>query len=104
MYARNGKALDIVKRVLDPSCRQSVALEVALLDSLDELIGAVELFLDRTVKVDDADMFYRLRSIPGVGKILALVLLWDNRDPAMPAYATGPDLDAAIARPHGDPA
>jgi hypothetical protein len=35
-----------------------------LLDSLDELIGDVELYLERTVKVDDADTFYRLRSIP----------------------------------------
>src|SRR5438270_13273496 len=45
-------------------------LGVGLLDSVDEFIGDVELYLDRTVKVDDADTFYRLRSIPGVGKIL----------------------------------
>ena len=51
-----------------------------LIDCLDELIGAVELYLDRTVKVDDADTFYRLRSIPGVGKILALVLLYEIHD------------------------
>jgi transposase len=30
--------------------------------------------------VDDADTFYRLRSIPGVGKILALVLLYEIHD------------------------
>ena len=47
-----------------------------MLDSLDDLIGDVELYLERTVKVDDDDTFYRLRSIPGVGKILALVLLY----------------------------
>jgi hypothetical protein len=29
--------------------------------------------------------------------------MWDS-DPEMHAYATGPDLDALIARPHGDPA
>ena len=46
----------------------NVELDLRLLDSLDELIGAVELYLERTVKVDDADTFYRLRSIPGVGK------------------------------------
>ena len=37
----------------------------------------MELYLERTVKVDDADTFYRLRSIPGVGKILALVLYYE---------------------------
>jgi hypothetical protein len=79
IYARNRKALDMPKRLAEPSVRQSVTLDVRLLDALDELIGEVELFLDRTVKVDDADTFYRLRSIPGVGKILALVLLYDPR-------------------------
>ena len=29
--------------------------------------------------------------------------MWDN-NPEMHAYATGPDLDALITRPHGDPA
>jgi hypothetical protein len=29
--------------------------------------------------------------------------MWDT-DPRMYAYATGPDLDALIAQPHGDPA
>ncbi len=38
------------------------------------------MYLDRTVKVNDADTFYRLRSIPGVGKILALVLFYEIHD------------------------
>jgi transposase len=80
IYARNRKALNIPKRFADPSVRQSVTMDVRLLDALDELIGAVELYLDRTVKVDDADTFYRLRSIPGVGKILGLVLLYEIHD------------------------
>jgi hypothetical protein len=45
-----------------------------LLDCLDDLIGDVELYLERTVKVDDADTFYRPRSIPEVGKILAQII------------------------------
>jgi hypothetical protein len=55
-------------------------MDVRLLDALDELISEVELYLDRTVKVDDPDTFYRLRSIPGVGKILGLVLLYEIHD------------------------
>jgi transposase len=80
IYARNRNALNIPKRFADPSVRQSVTVDVHLLDALDELIGEVELYLDRTVKVDDADTFYRLRSIPGVGKILGLVLLYEIHD------------------------
>jgi transposase len=80
IYARNRKALHIPKRFADASVRQSVTMDVHLLDALDELISEVELYLDRTVKVDDADTFYRLRSIPGVGKILGLVLLYEIHD------------------------
>src|SRR4051794_27753317 len=74
IYARNRAALQIPARFADASVRQSVTLDVQLLDQLDELIRSTELFLERTVKVDDADTFYRLRSIPGVGKILSLTL------------------------------
>jgi hypothetical protein len=80
IYAKNRQALNIPARFADPSVRQSVTADVRLVDCLDELIGDIELYLDRTVKVDDADTFYRLRSIPGVGKILALVLLYEIHD------------------------
>ena len=77
IYARNRQGLKIAERFTDASVRKSIELDLRLLDSLDDLIGDVELYLERTVKVDDADTFYRLRSIPGVGKILALVLLYE---------------------------
>jgi len=34
----------------------------------------------RTAKIHDADTFYRLRSVPGIGKILALVMLYEIHD------------------------
>ena len=80
IYARNRQGLKIAERFTDASVRKSIELDLRLLDSLDDLIGDVELYLERTVKVDDADTFYRLRSIPGVGKILALVLLYEIHD------------------------
>jgi transposase len=80
VYARNRADLDVAARFTDPSVRKSIELDLALIDKLDELIAEVELYLERTVKVDDADTFYRLRSIPGVGKILALVLLYEIHD------------------------
>jgi transposase len=80
IYARNRQALKIAERFGDASVRKSIELNLRLLDCLDDLIGEVELYLERTVKVDDSDTFYRLRSIPGVGKILALVLLYEIHD------------------------
>ena len=74
-YAANRAELDIPQRFGDPSVRMSVTLDLDLMDKLDELIAQVELYLTRTAKVDDAQTYHRLRTIPGVGPILALVLL-----------------------------
>jgi len=80
VYARNRAELNVAARFTDPSVRTSIELDLALTDKLDELIGQAELHLERTVKVDDADTYYRLQSIPGVGKILGLTLLYEIHD------------------------
>jgi len=49
-------------------------------DRLDRVIHDLEAFLTRRVKVHDSDGFHRLRSIPGVGKILAMTLLYEIHD------------------------
>ncbi len=49
--------------------------DLALSDAYDGQIGARELYLTRTAKVDDPQAYARLRSVPGVGPVLALVLL-----------------------------
>src|SRR5262249_19824281 len=80
MYARNRKELNILKRFSDPSVRTNIALDLRLLDTIDELINDVELYLTRTVKIDQPQWFFLLNTIPGVGKILALVLLYEIHD------------------------
>jgi transposase len=80
MYARNRKELNILKRFTDPSVRANIELDLRLIDTLDELIGDVELYLTRTVKVDQPQQYYLVNTIPGVGKILALVLLYEIHD------------------------
>jgi transposase len=79
-YAANRAALDLPARFADPSARKNVELDLALLDTYDEHIRAVELYLTRTAKVDDPQAFQRLLSVPGVGKVLALVLLYEIHD------------------------
>ena len=76
-YAANRAELKIPERFGDPSVRMSVTLDLDLIDKLDELIAKVELHLTRTVKLDDLQTYHRLRTIPGVGPILALVLLYE---------------------------
>jgi transposase len=76
-FAANRVDMKVAERFADPSVQKSAAVDLAVIDRLDELIGELELYLVRTAKVDDVQTFYRLRSIPGVGKVLALILLYE---------------------------
>ena len=44
------------------------------------LLGEVELYLTRSAKAHDVQTFARLQSVPGIGQILALVLLYEIHD------------------------
>jgi transposase len=55
-------------------------LDLTLINAYDRLLTDLELDLVSTAKAHDAQTFSRLRSIPGVGKILALVLLYEIPD------------------------
>lgn len=79
-FAANRQEMDITQRFADTSVQKSAAADLALIDCLDELIGEVELYLTRTAKVDDVQTYHRLQTIPGVGKVLALILLYEMHD------------------------
>jgi transposase len=79
-FAANRAELNIPQRFTDPSVQHSAAVDLAVIDVLDEQIGKLELYLTRTAKVDDVQTYHRLQTIPGVGKVLALVLLYEIHD------------------------
>ena len=79
-FAGNRQELAIAERFTDPSVKKTVEVDLALVDQYDALIGDLELYLTRTAKVDDTQTYHRLLTIPGVGKILALVLLYEIHD------------------------
>jgi transposase len=80
VYAGNRAELAVAERFSDPSVKKTVEVDLALIDHLDESIGELELYLKRTAKVDDVQTYTRLQTIPGVGPILALVLLYEIQD------------------------
>jgi hypothetical protein len=59
----------------DPRVRKTIAVDISLIDHYDQLLGEVELSITRTAKAHDGQTFSRLQSVPGSGKILALVML-----------------------------
>ena len=64
----------------DPSVRKSIEVDVALSDHYDQLLGEVALYITRTAKLHDVQTFTRLQSVPGIGQILALVILYEIQD------------------------
>jgi transposase len=64
----------------DPSVRKSMDIDLALIDQYDTLIVDLELTIVREAKRHDADAFHRLRSVPGIGKVLALTILYEIHD------------------------
>ena len=79
-YARNRAAIDLPSRFTDPSVRRSVETDLAVIDTLDEQVRSLELYLTRSAKVDDPQAYHRLRTIPGVGPVLGLIFLYEIHD------------------------
>ncbi|HEV8718571.1 MAG TPA: transposase [Candidatus Binatia bacterium] len=55
-------------------------MDLTLIDHCDKLLGEVELYSTRTAKGHDVQTFSRLQSVPGIGKIRALVILYEIQD------------------------
>lgn len=70
----------VIDRFDDPSVRRTLTVDLDLVAHLDGQIAELERFLAAQAKVHDLPAFYRLRSIPGVGKVLALTLLYEVGD------------------------
>jgi len=75
-----GNREGVVEHFPDPSVRKSVEVDVALIDQYDALVIDLELTIVREAKRHDGDAFHRLRSVPGIGKVLALTILYEIHD------------------------
>jgi transposase len=82
----------VAERFPDPAVQQRIEVDLAWLNSYDRLLTELELSLVNTAKAHHAQICYRLRSIPGVGKILALVLRYAIHDsqrlPRVPEFVS----------------
>jgi transposase len=75
-YAANRAGLDLGV-FADPSTRSMLAADLAIVSALDQQIKRLEAELIRTAKVHDPQAFHRLRTVPGIGPVLALILLYE---------------------------
>jgi len=75
-YAKN-RTPELLDRFTDPSTRLMIGADLNLIDHYGEQIAELESYLIRSAKVDDAVTFGLLRTIPGIGPILGLILLYE---------------------------
>jgi transposase len=67
----------VTDRFTDPSVQKSMELDISLIEHYDKLLNHLEHELSLIAKVHDADSYFRLRSIPGVGRVLGLTILYE---------------------------
>ena len=70
----------VAERFADPAVQKSIEVDLALITYYDELLRDVELTIVKTAKHHDAHTLYLLHTVPGIGTILSLVLLYDIQD------------------------
>jgi len=70
----------VAERFADPAVHKSIEVDLALITYDDALLRDVELTIVKTAKHHDAQTLSLLQTVPGIGKILSLVLLYEIHD------------------------
>jgi transposase len=70
----------VAERFPDPAVQKSMEVDLALIGYYDQLLSDVELHIVKAAKQHDAQTLYLLQTVPGIGKILSLVLLYEIHD------------------------
>lgn len=66
----------VADRFADPAVQKSIAVDLAFITYYDQLLGDLELAISKAAKHHDANPLYVLQTVPGIGKLLSLVLLY----------------------------
>jgi transposase len=82
----------IAEQIPDPGASRNVQLDLDVLSFYDKTLTALEQELTVIAKDHDPDAYFRLRTVPGIGKILSLVILYEihdiNRFPSVQDFAS----------------
>lgn len=76
-YAGNRTDPELIERFPFESVQRSMRTDLRMIDALDDEVRELELYLTRHAKIDDPQTYHLLKTIPGVGPILALILLYE---------------------------
>lgn len=65
----------VAERLNEAAVHKTIEVDLSLITSYDALLKDLELYILKTAKHHDANTLYLLQTVPGIGKILSLVLL-----------------------------
>jgi len=68
----------VADRFADPAVPKSIEVDLALSTYYDQLLNDIALSIVKAAKPQDAHTLYLLQTVPGIGKILSLVRLYDS--------------------------
>jgi len=82
----------VAERFEEAAVQKTIEVDLALITYYDELLKDLELYILKTAKQHDANTLYLLQTVPGIGKILSLVLLYEihriDRFPSVQDFAS----------------
>lgn len=82
----------VTERFDDGAVQKNIEVDMALIDHYDHVIRDLERHIITLAKQHDLETLKRLRSVPGIGSILSLVLLYEihdiNRFPRVQDFAS----------------
>jgi transposase len=75
--ARRNNRQGLTERFTDEAVQRSMALDLALIDTYDRELDDLERYILRSAKQHDPRALMVLRSVPGIGQILAMLILYE---------------------------
>lgn len=82
----------VAERFDDGAVQKNIEVDMAMIDHYDQIIRDVERHIMTLAKQHEPETLERLRSVPGIGSILSLVLLYEihdiNRFPRVQDFAS----------------
>ena len=90
--ARPSQREGVAELIPDPGASRNVRLDLEMLEFYDATLTKLEQELTVIARDHDPDAYFRIRTVPGIGKILTLVILYEihdiNRFPTVQDFAS----------------
>jgi len=75
-----GNRQGVAERFSDECVRKSMEVDLSLIDDYDQLLRKLEYYILKKANTHDPEAYFRLRSVPGIGQTLALIILYEIHD------------------------